>query len=78
MQFFFAAVLSLFFFILQSFFMLELVMKKYVASCEGKCKKKSSQEYLDNVNLIYFFIMLNWLVYKLLGWKWGGVQKSFV
>ena len=58
--------------------MLELVMKKYVASCEGKCKKKSSQEYLDNVNLIYFFIMLNWLVYKLLGGKWGGVQKTFV
>jgi len=27
--------------------MLELVMEKYVVSCEGKCKKKSGQEYRD-------------------------------
>ena len=29
------------------FLMLELVMEKYVVSCEGKCKKKSGQEYRD-------------------------------
>lgn len=47
-------------------FMSELVMKKYVASYEGKCKKKSGQEYWDNIDFIYCFTMLNWLIYNLL------------
>jgi len=41
--------------------MSELVMKKYVASYEGKCKKKSGQEYWDNIDFIYCFTTLNWL-----------------
>ena len=58
--------------------MSELVMKKYVTGCEGKCKKKSRQGYWDNVDLIYCFIACNYLIYNLLGWEWGGVQKTFV
>ena len=40
--------------------MSELVMKKYVASYEGKCKKKSGQEYWDNIDFIYCFTTLNY------------------
>lgn len=46
--------------------MSELVMKKYVASYEDKCKKKSGQEYWDNIDFIYCFTTLNWLIYNLL------------
>ena len=50
---FFFAVFFLLLYLLYSFpyfrcfLMLELVMKKYVVSCEGKCKKKSGQKYRD-------------------------------
>ena len=44
---FFCCFISFIIFHTSNDFMSELVMKKYVVSCEGKCKKKSGQEYRD-------------------------------
>ena len=56
---FFCCFISFIIFHTSNDFMSEFVMKKYVASYEDKCKKKSGQEYWDNIDFIYCFTTLN-------------------